>query len=362
MTNPRTIQPRRAEGDRRRGHPQARPRGRGDRHVGDPPRRSIVCGRLRRLPTADHLGRASRTCRRVRHRGHRQLRGGTRARGPASRAPGARSEPGRPAHPSNRREVRHRGCRDRRAVGPGWPIDRYPEDRGRGGRDDAPPQGRAPDGGQSPHLGDDHAEADRRHRAARAARDPSTRSPTRRSSNAAADGAAARSIRRPPRRNIPSGRSPVAGSLSPSRSWTTTVTWVDSPTQTSPTLREGLGIGADTAAEMLIIFGDNPDRSHSEAAFAKLCGACPIPASSGMTTGRHRLYRGGHRQANAALHRAVIVRMRYHSPTLNYVERRTAEGRPKREIIRCLKRFLAREIFQRVMADYRARQAADLAA
>ena len=133
-------------------------------------------------------------------------------------------------------------------------------------------------------------------------------------------------------------------------------------TQTSPTLREGLGIGADTAAEMLIIFGDNPDRIHSEAAFAKLCGACPIPASSGMTTGRHRLYRGGHRQANAALHRAVIVRMRYHSPTLNYVERRTAEGRPKREIIRCLKRFLAREIFQRVMADYRARQAADLAA
>ena len=81
-----------------------------------------------------------------------------------------------------------------------------------------------------------------------------------------------------------------------------------------------------------------------------------------MTTGRHRLYRGGHRQANAALHRAVIVRMRYHSPTLNYVERRTTEGRPKREIIRCLKRFLAREIFQRVMADYRARQAADLAA
>ena len=133
-------------------------------------------------------------------------------------------------------------------------------------------------------------------------------------------------------------------------------------TQTSPTLREGFGIGADTAAEMLIIFGDNPDRIHSEAAFAKLCGACPIPASSGMTTGRHRLYRGGHRQANAALHRAVIVRMRYHSPTLNDVERRTAEGRPKREIIRCLKRFLAREIFQRVMADYRARQAADLAA
>ena len=81
-----------------------------------------------------------------------------------------------------------------------------------------------------------------------------------------------------------------------------------------------------------------------------------------MTTGRHRLDRGGHRQANAAFHLAVIVRMQFHTPTLNYVERRTAEGRPKREIIRCLKRVLAREIFQRVMADYRARQAADLAA
>ena len=133
-------------------------------------------------------------------------------------------------------------------------------------------------------------------------------------------------------------------------------------TQTSPTLREGFGIGADTAADLLIIFGDTPDRIHAEAAFAKLCGACPIPASSGMTTGRHRLYRGGHRQANAAFHRAVIVRMQFHTPTLNYVERRTAEGRPTREIIRCLKRVLAREIFQRVMADYRARQAADLAA
>ena len=78
---------------------------------------------------------------------------------------------------------------------------------------------------------------------------------------------------------------------------------------------------------MLIIFGDNPDRIRSEAAFAKLCGACPIPASSGMTTGRHRLYRGGHRQANAALHRTVVVRMRLHQPTVDYVARRTAGGR-----------------------------------
>ena len=133
-------------------------------------------------------------------------------------------------------------------------------------------------------------------------------------------------------------------------------------TETAPTLRDGLGIGTDTAAEVLIIFGDNPDRIRSEAAFAKLCGACPIPASSGMTTGRHRLFRGGHRQANAALFRCVIVRMRYHQPTMDYVARRTAEGRTKRDIIRCLKRFLAREIFQRVMVDYRARQAEDLAA
>ena len=95
-------------------------------------------------------------------------------------------------------------------------------------------------------------------------------------------------------------------------------------TETSPTLREGFGVGAHTAAELLIIFGDNPDRIRSDAAFAKLCGACPIPASSGMTTGRYRLYGGGHRQANAALHRTVVVRMRLHQPTVDYVARRTA--------------------------------------
>ena len=85
-------------------------------------------------------------------------------------------------------------------------------------------------------------------------------------------------------------------------------------------------------------------------------GACPVPASSGMTTGRHRLYRGGHRQANAALHRAVVVRMRYHQPTIDSVIRRRVDGRTKRDIIRCLKRFLAREIYQRVMRDFRTRQ------
>ena len=126
--------------------------------------------------------------------------------------------------------------------------------------------------------------------------------------------------------------------------------------KTSPTLREGFGVGAHTAAELLIIFGDNPDRIRSEAAFATRWGTCPIPASSGMTTGRHRLTRGGHRHANAALYRAVIVRKRCHQPTGDDVARRTADGRTKREIIRCLKRVLAREISQRAMTDFRARQ------
>ena len=112
----------------------------------------------------------------------------------------------------------------------------------------------------------------------------------------------------------------------------------------APAMLEAHGIAAGTAAEMLLLVGDNPDRIRSEAAFAKLCGACPIPASSGKTT-RHRLNRGGNRQANAALYRVVIVRMRGHQPTLDYVRRRTAEGKGKMEIIRCLKRFVAREIF-----------------
>lgn len=112
----------------------------------------------------------------------------------------------------------------------------------------------------------------------------------------------------------------------------------------APQLLDAFGIAADTAAEMLIVAGDNPERIRSEAAWAKLCGVAPIPASSGTRT-RHRLNRGGHRQANAALYRTVIVRMRFHEPTIAYVERRIAEGRTKAEIIRCLKRFVAREIW-----------------
>jgi len=114
--------------------------------------------------------------------------------------------------------------------------------------------------------------------------------------------------------------------------------------QLTPDLVAAHGIGCDTAAEMLIVAGDNADRVRSEPAWARLLGVAPVPASSGMTS-RHRLNRGGHRHANAALYRVVIVRMQYHEPTKAYVARRTAEGKTKREIIRCPKRLLAREIW-----------------
>ena len=115
-------------------------------------------------------------------------------------------------------------------------------------------------------------------------------------------------------------------------------------TALAPQLSAAFGIGADVASEMLIVAGDIPERVRSGPAWARLCGVAPIPASSGMTT-RHRLNRGGHRQANAALYRTVIVRMQHHEPTKAYVARRTAEGKTKAQIIRCLKRLLAREIW-----------------
>ena len=112
----------------------------------------------------------------------------------------------------------------------------------------------------------------------------------------------------------------------------------------APALVDGFGIGPDTAATLLIAAGSNPDRLHSEAAFASLCGVNPIPASSGKTN-RHRLNRGGHRQANAALHRIVVVRLRHDERTQAYMRRRTTEGMSKTEVIRCLKRYVAREVF-----------------
>ena len=112
----------------------------------------------------------------------------------------------------------------------------------------------------------------------------------------------------------------------------------------APALVDGFGIGPDTAATLLIAAGSNPDRLHSEAAFASLCGVSPIPASSGKTN-RHRLNRGGHRQANAALYRIVVVRLRHDERTQAYMRRRTTEGMSKAEVIRCLKRYVAREVF-----------------
>jgi transposase len=113
----------------------------------------------------------------------------------------------------------------------------------------------------------------------------------------------------------------------------------------APDLVELFGVGVELAGQFLVTAGDNSERIHNEAAFAKLCGVAPQPASSGRTTGQHRLSRSGDRAANSALYIVTIVRLRHHEPTHAYVERRTNEGLTKREIIRCLKRYIAREVY-----------------
>ena len=105
------------------------------------------------------------------------------------------------------------------------------------------------------------------------------------------------------------------------------------------------GVGTDVAGQLLVSAGDNPERLRSEASFAHLAGVAPIPASSGRTN-RHRLNRGGDRAANKALHTVAIVRLKYDERTRAYARRRTAEGLSKKDIIRCLKRAIAREIYQ----------------
>lgn len=112
----------------------------------------------------------------------------------------------------------------------------------------------------------------------------------------------------------------------------------------APGLVEMFGVGSDNAGALLVAAGDNPDRLRSEAAFSMLCGSSPVEASSGKVT-RHRLNRGGDRQANAALYRIVLVRLRWDQPTKDYMARRTTEGMSKKEIIRCLKRYVAREVY-----------------
>jgi transposase len=105
------------------------------------------------------------------------------------------------------------------------------------------------------------------------------------------------------------------------------------------------GVGTDHAATLLMVAGDNPQRLRSEASFASLCGVSPVEASSGKVV-RHRLNRGGNRDANRALHLICVVRMRVDERTRRYITRRTAEGKSKREIMRCLKRYVAREVYR----------------
>ena len=127
----------------------------------------------------------------------------------------------------------------------------------------------------------------------------------------------------------------------------------------NPALRGAKGVGTDVAAILLTAAGDNPGRLRHEAAFAAMCGVSPIQASSGKTQ-RHRLNRSGNRQANHALWRIVNVRLTCDPASKAYLERRTAEGKSRREIVRCLKRYVAREIFRLLVVPEAVPDGADL--
>jgi transposase len=114
--------------------------------------------------------------------------------------------------------------------------------------------------------------------------------------------------------------------------------------ETAPELVSRVGIGAESASALLVAAGDNPQRLHNERTFAHLCGVAPVDASSGKHE-RHRLNRGGDRQANAALWRIVVTRMFYDPRTRAYIDRRTKDGLTKKEAFRCLKRYIAREVY-----------------
>lgn len=120
--------------------------------------------------------------------------------------------------------------------------------------------------------------------------------------------------------------------------------------RTAPTTIALTGVGTETAAQLLLTAGANIERLHNEASFAALCAASPIPASSGKTS-RHRLNPAGDRDANKALYIITIVRMRYCPKTKAYVERRQAEGLTKKEAIRAVKRYIARELYHAIRAD-----------
>jgi len=116
------------------------------------------------------------------------------------------------------------------------------------------------------------------------------------------------------------------------------------------------GVGYDTAGALLCTAGDNPDRLATEASFASLCGTAPVPVSTGNSN-RRRLNRAGDRNANSALWTIVMVRLRSrHTPTVAYLERRVTEGHSKRDAIRCLKRFVAREVYLDIRAITRPHQ------
>lgn len=131
--------------------------------------------------------------------------------------------------------------------------------------------------------------------------------------------------------------------------------------QANPALRHAVGIGPDVASILLVAAGDNPERLATDAGFAALCGASPVEASSGKHVS-HRLNKGGNRDANHALWRIVMVRMTCHQPTKDYVARRRAEGKSQRFIIRCLKRYVAREVHQLLVHPQLATTGRDLRA
>jgi transposase len=124
-------------------------------------------------------------------------------------------------------------------------------------------------------------------------------------------------------------------------------------TTAAPRTTALLGISTGHAGQLLLTAGQNIDRLHSEGAFAALCGTSPIPVASGKR-GRYRLNPGGDRQANCALHLIAVCRLRYCPKTRAYAERRTTEGKTKKEIMRCLKRYIAREVYRSLRADLRS--------
>jgi transposase len=131
-------------------------------------------------------------------------------------------------------------------------------------------------------------------------------------------------------------------------------------TACTPKLLDRPGIGPDNAAALLITVGDNPERLRSEGSFASLCGVSPVEASSGQRE-RQRLNRGGDRDANAALYRTALSRLRWDPATRDYMRRRISEGKTRREVVRCLKRYIAREVHQIIVGstpDTTARPAA----